>query len=61
MRHAVNNVIARVIYHHVDAVVAVSEGVGREVRERFAVSAARVHAIPNPAIPDAIASSGVSE
>lgn len=46
--------LMKLLYSRADAVIAVSQGVGRELRSRLGVPEARLHVINNPVITDRV-------
>ena len=52
IRHMVESRLAAFCYHHADAIVTVSEGIRREILDRYAVAPSKVTTLHNPAVPD---------
>lgn len=52
IRHIVESRLAAFCYRHADAVVTVSEGIRREILDRYVVAPSKVTTLHNPAVPD---------
>ncbi len=52
LRKKLFNLLAKIIYRFADALVAVSTGVGDELRDKFKIKSSKIHIIYNPIIPD---------
>lgn len=51
-RHMIESRLAAFCYRHADAVVTVSEGVRREILDRYAIAPSKITMLHNPAVPD---------
>lgn len=52
LRYRIDNAMARFVYRRASVIVAVSEGVRREILQRFGISPTRVKTIYNPVVSD---------
>lgn len=54
LRHRLNNLLARIVYRKVDAVVPVSQSLGDELASRYGVPWAKLRVIYNPVVSEAL-------